>query len=84
MVSVQWWRRDSALTATTGRVMVDQRGTLQIAAATWSDIGKYTCIIRLENNTFPASATLNITGTYISCSTVYREGDEVPTIIQDM
>lgn len=84
MASVQWWRRDSAVTATTGRVTVDQQGTLQIASATWSDIGEYTCIIRFENNTFSASATLNITGTLLHALCTEREGDDVPTIIQDM
>lgn len=67
IASVQWWRRDSAVTATAGRVTVDQWGTLRIAAATWSDIGEYTCIISLRNNTFSASAALNITGTSLYC-----------------
>lgn len=62
MASVQWWRGDSAVTATTGRVTVDERGSLRVASTTWSDIGVYTCIIRFENSTFNDSATLNITG----------------------
>lgn len=64
MATVQWWRGNSAVMATTGRVTVDEQGSLRVASTTWSDIGVYTCIIRFGNITSNASATLNITGMY--------------------
>ena len=55
--SLQWWHDGRVLAESTSMEL-----DYVLSNITWSDIGVYTCIITFRNNTYSASATLNITG----------------------
>ena len=64
--SVQWRHDGRPVTEVTDRVRLEPAG-VRIVAATWSDIGVYTCNVTLNGRVFSASATLNITGIANTC-----------------